>query len=253
MVALKALVDHVNEQLNVHAFNDYCPNGLQVSGSQEVKHLVTGVTANQALLKVAIDQKADFVLVHHGIFWRGDNPCVVGPLYGRLRSLLMGDCALLAYHLPLDAHPKFGNNITLANQLGFVVDEVHSVSPERLPILYAGHLPQAMPLAALSAHVSGVLEREPLVIVANDRPVKRIAWCTGAAQDYLPEAAALGVDAYLSGEISERTAAQAKEYGVTYIAAGHHATERYGVQALGAYLADKYALIHQFIDIDNPA
>lgn len=253
MVALKALVDDINEQLNIHAIKDYCPNGLQVSGNREIKQLVTGVTANQALLQAAMDRKADAVLVHHGIFWHGDNPCVVGPLHGRLRSLLVNDCALLAYHLPLDAHRKLGNNIKLAEKLGFIIDEIHPVSPGHLPILYAGHLPHAMPIDALSAHVTDVLKREPLVVIANDRPVKRIAWCSGAAQDYLPDAAALGVDAYLSGEISERTAAQAKEYGVSYIAAGHHATERYGVQALGAYLADKYALIHCFIDIDNPA
>ena len=249
-VNLKDLIDCADALLEPGLFQDYCPNGLQVQGSEQVQTLVCGVTASQALVDRAVELGADALLVHHGYFWKNEDPRVVGMKRNRLSSLLANDISLLAYHLPLDAHPVYGNNAQLAARLGITV--TGGLQQIERPVGNVGCFEQALSTAELSLLIARELGREPLIVASGEHPVKRIAWCTGAAQDYIEQAAALGVDAFLSGEISEQTVHIARELGVHYIAAGHHATERYGVQALGHYLAGQFGLQHHFIDIDNP-
>lgn len=251
-VSLSALVAAADSLLEPHNYNDYCPNGLQVAGRSEVHTIVSGVTASQALIEAAVDVGADAIVVHHGYFWRGEDPCVVGMKRRRLGLLLKHDISLIAYHLPLDAHPELGNNIQLAKQLGITVQGgLEPNNPRSVGNVGILAAPQSAPVFA--DHIAKVLGRRPLLELGHDRPIQRIAWCTGAAQSYIEKAAALGVDAFLSGEVSEPTILAARELGLHYIAAGHHATERYGVQALAAALATQFDLNHQFIDIDNPA
>lgn len=245
---LSELRDYIESLLEVSRFRDYCPNGVQVEGRPEVRRIASGVTASQRLLDAAAAWGADAVLVHHGYFWRGEEASIVGIKKRRIAHLLQHDVSLLAYHLPLDAHPELGNNAQLAGRLGFI--ERGRFGEQN--IACHGEPAEAETLARLAARIGGVLQRAPLVIGAGDRVVRRIAWCTGAAQDYHEQAVALGVDAFLTGEISERNVHIAEETGVAFIAAGHHATERYGVQALGQHLAAHCAVEHRFFDMDNP-
>lgn len=242
------LENYLQDTLEVGRFRDYCPNGLQVEGRAEIRSIVTGVTASLDLLNAARDHKADAVFVHHGYFWRGEEPRVTGTRRTRLATLLAHDINLFAYHLPLDAHAELGNNAQLARVLDLPVAG-HFGEQD---VAMHGELAAPVTLAALTQRVHERLARAPQVIGRADRPVRRIAWCTGAAQGYLEDAVRLGVDAYITGEISEQTVHLAQESGVPYIAAGHHASERYGVQALGAHLAARYGLDCRFIDIDNP-
>ncbi|WP_339338715.1 Nif3-like dinuclear metal center hexameric protein [uncultured Oceanicoccus sp.] len=250
-VSLKAFLSDTNELLKPQAFNDYCPNGLQVQGSDTINKLVVGVTASQALINRAIDEKADAILVHHGYFWKGEDPCIVSMKYRRIEALIKNNISLIAYHLPLDAHPLMGNNAQLAKRLDITVtgglqpDNPNSVGN-------VGRLAAPVSAEKFCQQVNAALGREPLLIKGGDQLIETIGWCTGGAQGYIDQAASLGVDAYLSGEISEPTVHSAKELGIHYIAAGHHATERYGVQAVGKYMAEKFNLDYQFIDIDNP-
>lgn len=230
--------------------NDYAPNGLQVSGSTKINKIVSGVTACQELLDCAVSENADLVLVHHGFFWKGEDPCLVGMHYKRIKTLLDNDINLLAYHLPLDCNKDLGNNVMLAKELGFVIDSVNNV--DNMPLLFSGRLTEPMSAADLTKHINKKLQRAPTVVGDENNEIQTIAWCTGAAQDYILDAAKLGVDAYLSGEISERTTYCARENAITYFGCGHHATERYGVCALGEHLAEQFAIEHLFIDIDNP-
>jgi dinuclear metal center YbgI/SA1388 family protein len=248
MVSLASLLEFSNEILQPNQFQDYCPNGLQVEGRSEVRKIVSGVTACQALLEQAINAGADVVLVHHGYFWRGDNPCVTGIQRTRIKCLLEANVSLVAYHLPLDAHPELGNNAVLARVLDLVSEGLLSGDG----IGSVGRLKQPMKAVEFAAHISTRLGREPLHIMVEKDFIETIAWCTGAAQGYIDKAVETGVDAYLSGEISEQTVHVAREEGVHYFAAGHHATERYGVQALGERIATHFGLEHAFIDIDNP-
>lgn len=244
-----ALLRYLDEQLQSSRFRDYCPNGLQVEGRDQIRRVVTGVTACQQLLDAAVAAQADLLLVHHGYFWKGENPTLVGMRRRRLATLLSHDINLVAYHLPLDCHPQWGNNAQLGARLGLKV--VAPLSFDQL--LWQGELPVAVSLSQFAAHLTSLLGRQPLVCDGgHQRPVARIAWCTGAAQDEIEQAAMLGVDLFISGEVSERTFHQARELGIHFIAAGHHATERYGVQALGQHLADHFGLDVQFVDIDNP-
>lgn len=245
---IKELIDYTGQILEVERFRDYCPNGLQVEGRQEVRSIVTGVTASMALLESAREAGADMVLVHHGYFWRNEDPRVVGIKHKRLRFLLTHEINLAAYHLPLDAHPELGNNAQLARLLGLSVEGVAGEQS----LVWHGSLPVAESLWDFQQRLGGVLQRQPQVVGDLKRQVRRVAWCTGAAQQYLETAIALGVDVFVSGEISEQTVHLARESGVSYIAAGHHATERYGVQALGRHLAQHFGLTHQFVDIENP-
>ena len=242
------LVDYTGQWLQVDRYRDYCPNGLQVAGRDEIRTLVSGVSASMALLEAAAEAGADTILVHHGYFWKNEEPCVTGIKRARLKFLLDHDINLLAYHLPLDAHPELGNNAQLARLLGF---ELEGWFGEQSIAAY-GKLSQAVTLEELAQRITQSLNREPLVIGAANSQIRRVAWCTGAAQDMLEQAVALGVDAFVTGEVSERTVHVAQETGVAFIAAGHHATERYGIQALGEHLARRFGISHRYIDIDNP-
>lgn len=247
---LKELIDAVDALLQPQNFQDYCPNGLQVEGKPQVSKLITGVTACQALLDQAVAANADAVLVHHGYFWRGENAEIVGMKRRRIATLLQHDISLIAYHLPLDAHPQLGNNAQLAEILG--IKYCAGLQPHERSIGSIGELGETLSGSQLARHIAARLGREPLHIAATSKQIKSIAWCTGAAQDFLQQAIDAGVDAYLTGEVSEQTVHVAREAGIHFYAAGHHATERYGVQALGKHLARKFGLEHQFIDIDNP-
>lgn len=249
---LSELVTYTNRLLAVETFSDYCPNGLQVQGRAEVQTLVGGVTACQALLDAAIERRADAVLAHHGYFWKGEDPCIVGIRYQRLRTLLRHDLSLLAYHLPLDAHPVYGNNVQLAARLDLTI-EGHFGPPGRGPAIGCiGALAQPASVAEFAARIATMLDRQPLHISGVAPLIRRLAWCTGAAQAYLEAAIEQNVDAFLTGEISEPAVHLARESGLHYFAAGHHATERYGVQALGAHLAQQFGLQFLFVDIANP-
>ena len=242
------LLDYTAQFLQVERFKDYCPNGLQVQGKPEINKIITGVTASMALLEAAKRENADAILVHHGYFWRNEDARVIGMKQKRLKFLLENELNLIAYHLPLDAHIEVGNNTQLAKVLGLSV-ESWTGDPA---IIASGRLQVAMTLNDFGAHVNSRLNRQPLVLGAPDKIIRRVALCTGAAQNYFDEAIALGVDAFISGEVSEQTYHLAEESCVAYLGCGHHATERYGIQALGEHLAKKFAISHVFIDIDNP-
>ena len=231
--------------LDAGGFEDYCPNGLQVEGSRPVRRLVTGVTACLALIDAALAENADAILVHHGFFWKGEPQPLTGVKGRRIRRLMQADVSLLAYHLPLDAHPAVGNNAELGRVMGWL-------TTGQQDLMWLGETPQAVSAAELMESIGDRLDASPLLIEGGDHPVRRLAWCSGAAQSMITQAAAQGVDAFVSGEISEQTVHLARELGIHYIAAGHHATERFGVQALGELLADRFGLEHLFIDIDNP-
>ena len=245
---LSALVAYTDRLLAVENFSDYCPNGLQVEGRSEVRTLVGGVTACQALLDAAVERGADAVLVHHGYFWKGENPRIVGMKRRRLATLLRHDISLIAYHLPLDGHAEFGNNAQLAQRLDWTVEGRFGEQD----VGWYGRLNESRTLGEVAHRVSAELGREALVIGAQAQQVSRIAWCSGGAQSLFEAALSLGVQAFLSGEISEQHVHLARESGVAYLAVGHHASERYGVEALAAHLAAKFGLDCAFIDIDNP-
>lgn len=250
MVQLKDLLNYSNNMLEIERFNDYCPNGLQVEGKTQVKKIISGVTASQALIDAAIKEKADALLVHHGYFWKGEDERITGIKYQRIRSLIESGISLLAYHLPLDAHPLYGNNAKLADMLDLEIAGNFPSGSEAVGMY--GRLKTPMSAADFSQKISSKLDRQPLHIGENSQQIQSIAWCSGAAQGYIEAAAELGVDAYLTGEISEQTVHIARECGLHFYAAGHHATERYGVQALGEHLASHFEINHQFIDIPNP-
>ena len=244
--------DHLQGEIDTYLdcarFTDYCPNGLQVEGRDEIARIVTGVTASLALIERAIALRADALLVHHGYFWRGEDPRIIRQKRRRLGLLLAADLNLFAYHLPLDAHGEVGNNVMLARRLGWSVQG--RFGKQQLGCL--GSAPQAT-IGQLAQAVARDLGRTPLVVGEADAPVGTLAWCTGGAQDWIEDAWAAGARTFVSGEISEPTAHFAREMGITYLACGHHATERDGIRALGDHLAAHYGLDHVFIDLDNPA
>ncbi len=239
---------YLADYLQVPDFRDYCPNGLQVEGRREVQRIVTGVTASAALIEAAVAAKADALIVHHGYFWRGEDGRITGMRRRRIGRLLEHDINLFAYHLPLDVHPEVGNNAALARLLGLT--GAGRFGEQSIGVY--GTIAAETTLAQFADLIEGKLQRAPQVIGDSARPVRRVAWCTGAAQGLFEQAIALGVDVYVSGEISEQTVHAARESGVAYVAAGHHATERYGVQALGEHLTQHFGLQHRFIDIANP-
>jgi dinuclear metal center YbgI/SA1388 family protein len=252
-VALSQLCQYLDQCLQPERFSDYCPNGLQVQGRARVVRLATGVTACQSLLDAAVEWGADALLVHHGYFWGGESPQIVGMKRRRLATLLVNDISLLAYHLPLDAHPQLGNNACLGRLLGFDPDAQGPLQPGIAGgVGNIGDLAVAVPAQEFVARLAQITGREPLHVGDPDAPVRRIAWCTGAAQDYIGAAVLAGADLFVTGEVSEQTVHTAREEGIEFIAAGHHATERYGVQAVGEHLAAQFSLEHRFIDIDNP-
>lgn len=248
MTERAALELRLNQLLEPGRFKDYGPNGLQVEGRAEVRHLVCGVTASLALIDAAIAAGADAILVHHGLFWRGQDGRVTGWMKQRLARLIRHDINLFAYHLPLDAHPALGNNAQLGTRLGWTADARFG---EQELGFSAAIAPTA--LDALAAQLRELTGRAPTVVPGDGRPLRRVAWCTGGAQGYFEAAIAAGADVFVTGEISEPQAHYARETGVAFIAAGHHATERYGVQGVGAQVAQDLGLAWQFIDVDNPA
>ncbi len=247
-VSIHTLVQWLQATLNTAAFNDYCPNGLQVEGKTVISHIISGVTASQALIDVAIERQASALLVHHGWFWKGEDPRVLGTRKRRLAALLAHDLNLLAFHLPLDAHPVLGNNAQLARVLGLLAEP----ATDSNGLLWFGSMPGASTLAELASQVHQRLNRAPLVIGPDELAVQRIAWCTGAAQNMLGQAIDAGAQVFITGEVSEPTVHLAREAGVGFISAGHHATERYGVQALGQAIAKEFGIKVDFVDIDNP-
>ncbi len=244
------LLQEIEQFLNVNAISDYCPNGLQVEGKAQIKRIVSGVTASQALIDAAIELQADAILVHHGYFWKGEDQCVIGMKQRRIKALLTHDINLLAYHLPLDVHPEVGNNVQLAQRLGLTVTgPLEPGNPRSVGLI--GTLDTPLSAKDFAARIESVLSRAPLVFDQH-KPIQSVAWCTGGAQGYIEQAIAAGVDAYLTGEVSERTFHEAQENGISFFAAGHHATERYGVQALGEWLVKRFGIEHHYVECDNP-
>jgi dinuclear metal center YbgI/SA1388 family protein len=239
---------HLDSLLDAARFRDYCPNGLQVEGRERVGRIVCGVTASQALIEAAILRKADALLVHHGWFWKAEDGRITGFRKQRMARLLAHDINLFAYHLPLDAHPTLGNNAQLAARLNWSVTGNFAEQD----IGFFGVPPAPVSAGELVRQMEHVLGRAPLLIGDPAREVTRIAWCSGGAQDYFEAALATGADIFVSGEISEQTVHLARETGMAFIAAGHHATERYGVMALAAHLTGQFGIECEFVDIDNP-
>ncbi len=243
------LTNFLASELDITRFRDYCPNGLQVEGKDRVGLIVSGVTASIALLEAAIEAGADAVIVHHGYFWRGEDARVVGPLKRRLQLLLAHDVNLYAYHLPLDAHAVLGNNAQLGSLFGF--QPTSRFGDQDLG--WVGNIQaDVKTVGDLANHIQQKLGRVPMLIGDPDTSLNRVAWCTGAAQSMFADAITAGANVYISGEISEQTVHLSRETGVPYLACGHHATERYGVQALGEHVAKQLGIRHQFIDIPNP-
>lgn len=252
MMQRKELLDYLQNFLKVAEFKDYCPNGLQVEGCSEINHIVAGVTASQSLIDKAIEKNADAILVHHGYFWKGESAEIVGIKQKRIKALLQADINLLAYHLPLDAHVNLGNNAQLARVLGIQNCRSQNINGIN-DLLWSGELENALTADDFAQQIEEKLGREALWLPSrSNNPIKTVAWCTGGAQSYIEVAAELGVDAYISGEVSEQTTHLAQELDIHYFAAGHHATERYGVQALAAHLSEKFDISYEYIDIDNP-
>ncbi len=245
---LKDLEDYIGSLLEVDRFRDYCPNGVQVEGRDEVRRIATGVSASQLLLDQATAWGADAIIVHHGYFWRGEDAALTGIKKRRVAHLLNHDVSLLAYHLPLDAHAEFGNNAQLAKLLGW--QEQGRFGEQDVACF--GELIQQQTLSELADGLAQKLERVPLVIGDLAASVKKIAWCSGAAQGYFDQAIRLGVDAFVTGEISEQNVHLAQESGVAFISAGHHATERYGVMALGRHLSAEFGIEVQNFELNNP-
>ncbi|HQC99670.1 MAG TPA: Nif3-like dinuclear metal center hexameric protein [Aquabacterium sp.] len=249
MAQRSEIESHLAALLAVDRFKDYGPNGLQVEGRAEVRRLVSGVTASLALIEAAVADGADAILVHHGLFWRGQSGCITGWMRQRVALLLAHGINLFAYHLPLDAHPDLGNNAQLGARLGLRADA--RFGDQDLGCI--GAAGAGLDALSLAQQVQAALGRAPVLLPGDGRPLKRIAWCTGGAQGFFEAAIAAGADAYLTGELSEPQAHIARETGVAFLACGHHATERYGAPALGEHLARQFGLEHRFIEIENPA
>lgn len=250
-ISPQTLAQFCDAYLHIDEFDDYCPNGLQVDADQAITHIVTGVTACQALIDEAIKMNAQAILVHHGYFWKGEPSALVGMKGKRIRTLIKHGISLLAYHLPLDAHPVIGNNAQLAKLLNLTITEPlypHQKHP-------VGNIATCSPIAGdkLAATLAQALGRQPLHIIGTDKQISKVGLCTGGAQDMIEQAAKMGCDAFISGEISERTTHSARELGLDYFAAGHHATERDGVRELGRVVSEHFGIKVSFVDIDNPA
>jgi dinuclear metal center YbgI/SA1388 family protein len=251
-VKRQALQSLLNDYLRVSTIKDYCPNGLQVEGKDNILRIVTGVTASEALIDAAIEGNADAILVHHGYFWKGESSTVTGMKKRRLAKLLAHDINLFAYHLPLDLHPEVGNNRQLGEVFNFAhLQPIEGIAPQG--IVYQGTTSTPLSFAQLCKHIAYRLGRKPLCEGNQDTQVQNIAWCTGGGQSFIEQVADLDVDVFITGEVSEPTIHVAREMGIHFISAGHHATERYGIKALGEYLHSNYDLEVQFIDINNPA
>lgn len=240
--------------LKPNKFKDYAPNGLQVQGKENICKIVTGVTASQALIDCAVEKKADAILVHHGYFWKNESPVLTGIKYNRIAKLIKNDINLFGFHLPLDAHLHLGNNAQLIKRFG--LNNVEPLQPwldvsESIGVV--GYFLEPQPIESVKAIIEKALGKPVLLEKVNDTLISKVALCSGGAQGYIDQAADVGADLYVTGEVSEQTIHVARERGVNFIAAGHHATERYGVMALGEHLKECYGLDVEFVDIDNPA
>jgi len=251
MIERQVLLTQLDALLQPERFKDYCPNGLQVEGRNDIRKIVSGVTASRALIEAAIEAHADAIFVHHGLFWRGYDGRVTGWLRQRLGLLMQHNINLIAYHLPLDAHPELGNNAQLGAQLGLTA--TGRFGDQQLGWLGEVGGPLEESPEALARHIEVVLGRSVTLVVGKAMPLRRVAWCTGGAQGYFEDAIAAGADVFITGEISEPQAHLARECGVSFIACGHHASERFGAPALVAHVAAAYGLEHVYMDIDNPA
>jgi dinuclear metal center YbgI/SA1388 family protein len=251
MIKLSDLTQYLNQLLTPAAVQDYCPNGLQVGGRESIQKILTGVSATQALFEKAIEEKADTILVHHGFFWKNESPCVVGVRYKRLHTLLQNNISLIAYHLPLDLHSELGNNVQLGQLLDILLERrFRAMGVEGLGFL--GNLKKPISPELFSQQIEAKLDRIPIHIPGNSPQISKVAWCTGAAHGVLEDAITQGADTFITGELSESSVNLARDAGIHLYGAGHHATERYGIKALGEHLAQKYSLDHTFVDIDNP-
>lgn len=248
----------LNEELNLilkpNKFKDYAPNGLQVQGKEDVQKIITGVTASQALIDKAIEKKADAIIVHHGYFWKNEPNSITGIKYNRISALIKHDINLFAYHLPLDVHPELGNNAQLVKIMG--LEKPEALQPwldlsESIGVV--GYFSKPQPLQTIKEKLEQALGKSILLEQVNEDLISKVALCSGGAQGYINQAVDAGADLYVTGEVSEQTIHIAREEGINFIAAGHHASERYGVKALGEYLQDHYDLDVEFVDIDNPA
>ena len=244
MVERDELNNYCNNYLSVSKFKDYGPNGLQVEGRQKINKIVSGVSANLELINLAVKEKADAIFVHHGIFWDNESNLIAGAKRKKIDLLIKNNINLFGYHLPLDEHPEVGNNVSLGKILG--IQKMKSVDDS---FLWQGELDTD--LKRFTSLIEKKLDRAPQVFAETNKSINSIAWCTGGAQGFIDEAINLNVDLYLSGEVSERTPAAAKENNIIYISAGHHATERYGVQSLCKHLSSKFNLKHQFLEVEN--
>jgi dinuclear metal center YbgI/SA1388 family protein len=246
------VIAFLDQLLEPERYDDYGPNGVQVPGGSEVSTVVTGVSAHVALIEAAASEGADLVLVHHGLFWRGMPQQITPSLHRRLKPLFAHGMALAAYHLPLDGHPEHGNNALLAAGLRCTATEpfaLHRGTPIGVAGTFGG---DGISADELVERVTRLTAREPLVLREGPDRVRRIGIVSGAGADYIGDAADAGFDAFLTGEPAERVAAVAREEGVHFIAAGHHATETFGVRRLGDLLARELQIVHRFIDISNP-
>lgn len=248
MVINQTIIEYANALLAIDDYKDYAPNGLQVEGKREIRKIVTGVTASLALIEAAVEKGADMILVHHGYFWPNEDARIIGMKKRRLALLLKHEVNLVAYHLPLDAHTELGNNVQLGKHLGFNIEGFSG----KYNLIAYGCNKGTMTKEQLRVLIDKALDRKCLMVGPKEKLIKKIAWCTGAAQSYIQDAIDLGADAFISGEISEQTTHIAQENQILYVAAGHHATERYGIVALGHHLAEKFDVEHEFIDIFNP-
>lgn len=251
MITTCELSIYINTLLACNNYADYAPNGLQIAGRQLIKRICTAVTASYDVIEKAYAFEADALLVHHGYFWKGESPLITGMKHKRIAALIRHNMNLFAYHLPLDCHLELGNNAQIADKLA--LHSITSLDIKSTPnLLWTGYFNHPKPIADITYLLTNIFNRTPLAVISSPKPIHYLAWCSGAAQDLIEQAHDLGVDAYISGEISERTYYQAHELGLNYFACGHHATERYGIKALGEHLAQYANLSHMFIDSDNP-
>lgn len=251
MITTNELEIYLNQYLSSDKFEDYAPNGLQIEGKNEINQICSAVTASLDVIETAITRQADALIVHHGYFWKGENNIIRGIKRERIGKIIENNINLFAYHLPLDTHLDIGNNICLAELLDFKSPQ--GFKAQKIDnLLWSGFLSNPLSTEDFCSFLSEKLNRKPLLIAGSNSVIEKVAWCSGAAQDLIEHAYNLGADAFISGEVSERTYHQAKELGIDYFACGHHATERYGIQALGQHLSTKFGLRHHFIDSDNP-
>ncbi|ENU39208.1 Nif3-like dinuclear metal center hexameric protein [Acinetobacter johnsonii] len=251
MAKLQDIIQWCDQTLKSPEFKDYAPNGLQIEGKTEVHKILVAVTASQDAIDAAIRENADLLLVHHGYFWKGEAYPITGMRGKRIKSLIQHDISLLAYHLPLDSHPSLGNNAAIADLLE--LERIETLDPsERHPIGNIGYLNQPMPVEDFKKFVSETLKFDVTHLPADKTMIEKVGFCTGGAQDFIVKAAEQGCDAYISGEVSERTFYEAKELGIHYFACGHHATERYGVQRLGQAISEQFDIEYVYFELNNP-